>query len=750
MISATVATMVAWAIIAAVLWPIYRDNSFVVLAVISIVLGCALALVAAFGRWPAWGVVLATVSTFTVIGVPLAVPARTVYGILPEPAGLFDLYAGVALGWRQLVTIDLPVANYQALLVPALVLLLAGPVVTLTIAVRSRRGELAAVVPLIVFLLAVALGPEQPLLPIITAVALASTLLLWMAVWRRHRRATAVGSAGTSDSRWLGVRTLAAGVVLLLVAGGIGAATVSVIPPPGERTVIRTVVERPFNPLTEPSPLAAYRASFDPAVAQTTALTVSGAPAGARIRIATLDSYDGSVFAVGSDQLDSDSGRFERIPTARDLSTADGTPTSVTFEVLRSTGVWLPTVGELGGITITGADSASVRDRFVYNAVTGTAAIVGGVPVNLSYVLDVSVPSMPSAPLARAVPGDAAVPGITAIPEALSVWLDETVAGIDGSGRQLQRAVETLLDQGFLSHGVGDDEVPSRSGHSIERLDSLFTDRPMVGDAEQYAVAAALIARELGFASRVVLGFTPEQSEGTVALVESDRTAWIEVSTAAEGWKPIDVVPERREIPPAEPEEPVPVSRPQNVVQPPVDDPPVADELAPPEIQQRDDEAIDPFWQAVFAVLQVVGSVLLIGGLLASPLLGVVAAKRQRRRRRRTAADPTVRILGGWRDVTDAALDYGLQVPAQATRSEVATAIGQPQAMVLARVADRAVYAPEEPDRLEAERVWASADGLRASFAEGRTRRERFRAAVSSRSLRRYRKRGQATGGRRL
>ncbi|OYX52787.1 MAG: hypothetical protein B7Y93_08855, partial [Micrococcales bacterium 32-70-13] len=88
LVSATLFTVVAWAIIALVLWPIYRDPAFVVLAVAAIALGTAIALAGALARWPAWGVLLATVAAFTVVGVPLAVPGRTVYGVLPEPAGL--------------------------------------------------------------------------------------------------------------------------------------------------------------------------------------------------------------------------------------------------------------------------------------------------------------------------------------------------------------------------------------------------------------------------------------------------------------------------------------------------------------------------------------------------------------------------------------------------------------------------------------------------------------------------------------
>ena len=35
----------------------------------------------------------------------------------------------------------------------------------------------------------------------------------------------------------------------------------------------------------------------------------------------------------------------------------------------------------------------------------------------------------------------------------------------------------------------------------------------MVGDGEQYAVAAALMAREIGFPARVVVGYLPDPDE---------------------------------------------------------------------------------------------------------------------------------------------------------------------------------------------------------------------------------------------
>lgn len=108
-----------------------------------------------------------------------------------------------------------------------------------------------------------------------------------------------------------------------------------------------------------------------------------------------------------------------------------------------------------------------------------------------------------------------------------------------------------------------------------------------------------------------------------------------------------------------------------------------------------------------------------------------------------------MRILGGWRELTDAAIDHGVALPAGGTRRELADAIGRPQAGVLARVADRVDYAPEQPEPGEADRVWTAVDAVRAALADGRSRRDRWRAALSVRSLRRYPGRSTTEQGRR-
>ncbi len=93
-------------------------------------------------RWKSFVVILVGFAVLLLAGVPLAVPDQAIAGFLPSLDGIQELLAGVALGWKQLLTIALPVGDYQALLVPAFVLVLTSTIVALTVALRARWGEL--------------------------------------------------------------------------------------------------------------------------------------------------------------------------------------------------------------------------------------------------------------------------------------------------------------------------------------------------------------------------------------------------------------------------------------------------------------------------------------------------------------------------------------------------------------------------------------------------------------------------------
>jgi transglutaminase-like putative cysteine protease len=469
---------------------------------------------------------------------------------------------------------------------------------------------------------------------------------------------------------------------------------------------------------------------------------VTGIPQDGRIRLATLDSYDGVVYSVGGPDSSSASGTFVRVPHRLEQA-ARGERVSMTVAVDALSGVWLPGAGQLAEIQFTGGNSDALADAFFYNDVTGSSAVVTGLSTGDGYRLtSVVTPAPTLMELGNIRPGTAELPPVEDVPVALTDRLAEYTEGITAPGAQLVAMLDGLKTDGYISHG-GPDEPASRSGHGIDRIEELLTEQPMVGDAEQYAVTAALMARELGFPARVVLGFvsTAPDASGTVTLTGGDISAWIEVQDSASRWLSVDPVPAVRDVPEKQPEDPQKVSRPPAIVQPPVDDDDQELEQSPPaDSEQNEDTAENPVLAALLLIAQVAGSLLLVLAVIAAPFLAVIAAKIRRRNLRRKRRHPADRIRGGWDEFADSALDYGLEPPPSATRREVARAVGGKRAFALASVADRATFSLERPSHEDADRVWAAVDDLRASLSTGRTRRQRFSAASSLRSLRTHRR----------
>ena len=726
-------------IASAALWPIYRDPALVTLVAVALIVGSTIAILGAWFRWPAFVVLLVTVAAFLLVGVPVAVPTKASAAVLPTLDGLGDLLAAVALGWKQLLTISLPVGDYQALLVPALVLVLGSVVVGLSVALRSRYPALAVVAPVILFIVALAFGPQIPELPLATPIALLVAVLFWLVWFRWDDRRSAIrrlaaqsAGSGAPDTAAAGLRTVVSAGLIMAIASTGAVVAANAAPPEVDRTVLRTTIEQPFDPRDYVSPLSGFRSYWKPDRVDSVLFDVAGLPAGGRIRIATLDTYDGVVYSVGSDRVRSESGSFTRVPGRFDQSAVDGEQVRIDVTIAGYSGVWLPTVGKFESVVFTGDDAQRLRDAFYYNDVSGTAAVIGGVASGDSYSLSAVLPQQPStAQLAQLEPGSAVVPDARKVPEELVAALDGYVAGVEGPGARLVAMLDGLARDGYISHGVGDDEPLSRSGHAADRIAQLFSDPRMIGDAEQYAVAASLMAQDLGFPARVVLGFAPDGTQ----VRGDDVSAWIEVDTAQYGWVTIDPTPPVRDIPEELPEDNAQVARPQTVVPPPVVENESFDRQSTPDSEQELPPDLDPLLQALLEVLRVAGWVAIAAAILLAPFVVVIAAKIRRRRLRRRAPDLVQRIGGGWREFEDSLIDHGLSPAASATRSEVAAIAGGVQSEVLAAIADRAIFSPDEPTDVEAESVWRAVDQLQASLDADLTRWQRLRARISLRSL---------------
>ena len=762
----------AMAIASVALWPIYQSVHLVIVVLGALVLGSAIAIVGARRRWSSLLVAAATIVVYLLSGVPLAVPTEALYGVLPTLEGERDLIVGTATSWKQLVTVSLPVGSYQALLVPALIVLLLSTVAGLSIALRSHRPEAASLAPMTVFVMAIFFGPSYSTWPLPMALGLIGVLVSWLG-WQRanRRRATVVllraraGENALPDDK-VGApqhsptqhsaptqqnspvrrgparlrSALTVGLIATLVSLSAIAGTVT-LAPAAARTVIRTTVVQPFDSREHPSPLSGFRSYLEPATAEKIMLQVRGLPEGSRIRIATLDSYDGVIFSVGSATISSESGTFVRVPFAVDQSALQGTPVSLDVTVDGYAGLWLPTVGKFESVKFVGNSASAQRNSFYYNDTSGTAAVLTPLSAGDHYSLTAVVPRQPSAAeLTLLTPGAAASGRMPALPQGLSTTIDDWTERESSLGSKLAAVIAAIKSAGYISHGLSAREPASRSGHAADRITELLTAPRMIGDQEQYAVTAALMARELGFPARVVLGFVPKAPDaaGITVVRGEDISAWIEVNSARWGWVSIDPTPAVRPIPPAEQTTTTSMSRPQSPVQAHVPPPPVKTSATPPDHSQENVTAPNAFLRTLFVVLSILGWVVVGVMIVLVPFAVIAVSKIRRRMRRLRARGARDRIRGGWLEFEDTVLDYGHELPNSPTRTEIAQVFGGTSSRNLAVLADRAAFAPGMVDDDEARQAWVDVMHLRAALGAGLTRWQRIRAAISLRSLGSY------------
>ncbi len=752
-------------------WPIYRSTSFLLLVAVATVLGAGIAALVRWRRWSGWAAAALLAGAILVVGVPVAVPARR-----GDPAslvrGLGELGAGLVFGWKDLLTVDLPVGAYRNLLVPALVVFLVGTACALLLAWR-RASVGAGAVPIVLAMTGfgllfgrtdvsapLTLGPLTLGAPVETAIGLGSlgSAVLWLSWRTREARVVALRRAAASSGVRLrrGTRSgtrrvaLGAGMVAVAVAASLAIPMAAV---PAERTVLREATGPRIEISRAVSPLASYRSMFRDDLHDEVLFSATGAQLPARIRLAVLDDYDGAVFRTG--------GGSDFVRRASERAAAPGTKVDADIVLGALDGIWMPSAGVVASVTFSGARGAALADGFYVDDTLAAAVQTAGWRQGDGYRLRASEPAT-SALAAASSPGDAG-DGPEA-PASLRTWMQEHVSGSGGAA--LEGLVALLRERGYLSHALTDAQaqwmpdagvdtfVPSAAGHSLARIDQLFTallDREQdpraeasgnyvaaIGDDEQFSVAVALLARELGFPARIVVGARMESAEPDLAVCgdgacrADDLAAWVEVRSAAGEWIPVDASPQHRQAPSREvTSQPDPTIgtevRPDNV-----------DEVEPPKPAQEDAAAspdrpdtVDLGW--LWASVRIVG--ISLGALLVvvGPFLAILAAKAIRRRSRRGADEPAARIVGGWDEYLDAAADAGHRAPAAATRLEVAGALGQDAAPGLAVAADRAVFSDGGATADDATQFWQIVDAERTAFTA--TRWQRVRAALSLRSF---------------
>lgn len=719
--------------------PTFGGPSYLVAAFGALAIGVALGVLGTLLRW---GILLlsgATVVAYFLLGGALALPHTTVAGVIPTLETLRLLALGSIESWKKLLTTVAPVASADGhLIVPFLLALVAG-VLTASLALRARHAAWA-LLPAAAFLaVEIALGTSQPFVPIVQGVAFGLIAVVWLAIrqaWLPQVAAVAVGERASS-TRPAVVRRALLGAAVIAIAAVAGVATSAFAAPSSPRYVLRDVVIPPFDIREFPSPLQSFRA-FVRDYPDEALFTVSGLPEEARVRLATMDAYNGTVYNV-SDSGAGSSSAFSPVRTNMSAD-AEGTPATLHIEIGAFDDVWMPDAGAVQSITFDGDRADDLRRTAHYNEATSTGVVTAGLAEGDAYTIETVIPDVPSdEALADAAFAPLALRDQEGVPQDIAELASTTVADATTPIEQV-RALQTMLSEGgYFSHGL-EGQPLSRAGHGAERITTLLGAEQMVGDDEQYATAMALLAREIGIPARVVMGFYPgEEQRGPVFEANGDTLhAWVEVAFDGHGWVPFDPTPPEDQIPSDQTTKPKADPKPQVLQPPPPPQEPV--DLPPTMTDDRgsdDDEGFDAalIWLIVALGLGTIGILF----VLLAPLVVIGALKAARRRQRRSAERAADRISGGWDELVDRAADHGAPVRPGGTRREdagiLSAAFAEPRVATLASRADTEVFGPTEPTAADVEEFWTQVDEIVGGMGRGRSWWHRLGARLSVRSL---------------
>ncbi|MEJ1194048.1 transglutaminase-like domain-containing protein [Pseudarthrobacter sp. CCNWLW207] len=727
------------------------DWRFVLAGCGGIALGLGLAYFAARHKLGVLLTMATAVLVYVVFGSALAAPDQAIAGVVPSLESLRTVVAGVVLSWKQLLTSAAPVGTGNGMLVVPFLGAYVAALLAGTMAWRLKSPAWAVLPAAGLLLLATAMGTHEASQAALRGAVFVALAVAWLAYRRRASTAPAAvvtGQGPTAGHSAARGRRAALAAFVLALAGGVAVAASPALTAGATRQILRDVVVPPLDLRDYASPLASFR-DYVKNQKDSKLLAVTGLPAGARIRLATLDSYDGVVFDVygsGSSNYSPISNTAaigasgtSAAPAAEPAATAD---VAVTVDAYK--GVWLPSTGSLRGVDFDGPRASLLDGSLFFNAATGTAIATARLQAGDTYSLSAAYPSLPTdAELAQSDFAAVQLPPAESVPQIVAAKANEFVGDSSLPIERVRKLEAALSKQGAFSNGL-DGEARSVSGHGAARITSLLGAKQMVGDDEQYAVAMALMARELGIPARVVMGFYPDpkepQESGTVELTGNDVHAWVEVAFAGAGWVPFNPTPSEDNVP--IPPDPQPKSKPQpQVLQPPP--PPQAPAELPPDSApdaQDAEQNQQGFWGVLGPILMAIGIGLISVAVLLLPLVLIAWLKLRRRKRRATSGSPTDRISGGWSEVMSAATDLGTTIPAGATRRENAANLAEAfpasgtTTVLLAHRADEAVFAPGNPSDDDIRAYWADVESSlnQMTGSVGFWRRQRARFSLRS------------------
>jgi transglutaminase-like putative cysteine protease len=500
------------------------------------------------------------------------------------------------------------------------------------------RTLLESVVPALAVVVFVSVLAPTPPGAAVTGL-LAAAIAAYVAVNESARRAgrTAHFTGGGRRERLLG--QAGAGMVAIVALGG--AVVGPHLPGASSKGLVALHHRGPSasNQRTTISPLVDIRARLV-SQANTELFTVT-APMAAYWRLTSLDTFDGNIWSSDESYSPAAGSLPGKLPAVGHTAVAQ----RIQIDSLGS--IWLPAAyipSDLTGGAGVSWDPVSqsligrsqTSDGEIYSVTSSEPRFSGS---ELRAARSSSLPS-------------STVTQYTKLPPAVP-------ADVVGLARRITAGHSTPFDRALaLQNYLRNNYRYSLSvppGHSDSAIDN-FLFRTKTGYCEQFAGSFAVMARAVGLASRVAVGFTPGQQDasGVWHVFGSDAHAWPEVLLGQFGWVAFEPTPGRGnpaatsysgvaaaqaggpgQSGPAATSAAAPTSSP-----PPTSRHITVKESAPRPLPAR--IGPPPLWLIVAAVLLVAVVIW---------TLGLPAARRARRnRRRRRAVDEADRVLAAWQD----------------------------------------------------------------------------------------------------
>ena len=707
--------------------PAYGGHGYLAAGAAGVLLGLLLSYAGQRARLPLLAVVAASILAFLAFG---GVISETGTVSLPT---LQTITSTAVSGWQQLLTTARPVGRTAGLLVLPYLLGMFSGVAGHALARRTATVLLPAAAPAVVVALSILFGAPQPADAALQGAGFAAAALAWAAV-RQERGISRQATIGRQRP-W---QRIGAGAAVLAVAGA-GATVIGPhLPGAGAHQRVVLAVVPPFNIDAYPSPLAGYR---DYTTVAPPAISVFGKkllsttlPAKTRVRIATMDTYDGLAWGVANASAVGAFGGFQRVgallPGAPAGAAKTATITTSTYYKLP----WLPDVAGTTGFSF-GAAGSQAAAELRYNVATATGIIPNEVPARLSYTVRyVPTPAPALNALRNADPAGTPdlcaqyEPGCIQVPSAVQDFANQHDAAASTPMGKVLALAAYLLNHGRYSDGTGA-QSSIQPGHGAGRLTAFVETSPITGDDEQYAATMALLASWVGVPAQVSLDALV-QANGSV--YGQDVHADVALDTAQYGWVTLPysaftptkspIIKQQTENTPPVPAKVVPPRHNQSA--------PVAAANAGSAVART---AAVPATRLGFIIPAIVLVVARDAGIpvLALAVLAVMlaSAKALRRRRRRVLGPPAARVAGAWRELIDLGRDLGIErtapvrpgasvTPGAAasaagagamTRREFAAyaqARGLSAASALAVAADAATFGPADPDDATVARIW--------------------------------------------